>query len=338
MAFFGVSAKTSGGGGSLNPGGTGSGNANSIARWFGVGSNTLQGSSVYLDDSNNITGVNSLTVTTLIATTTITTGDNIIMLNDQVVGIPTQDAGIEVERGTSINSRCMWNETSDRWEGGIIGSLKKFLQNGDNVSELVNDAGYLTSFTETDPLSLHLNGLNWSATSPLNYSGTTLSIQQASGSQNGYLSSTDWTTFNNKVTDITRSKTLYVDKGRTDSYTADGTVLRPYTTIQSAVDYVKTVAVAGQDWTLSINTGQYVENVVLEGNLAFVKNDLIYMKDRSGLFPSISYRIRYPFMARVPEPHPRGRVPLASSCWVYPSPSPNPWLCNTQRPSCSHQR
>jgi len=38
-----------------------------------------------------------------------------------------------------------------------------------------------------------------SATSPLNYNSGTFSINQASSSTSGYLSSTDWTTFNNKL-------------------------------------------------------------------------------------------------------------------------------------------
>lgn len=53
-----------------------------------------------------------------------------------------------------------------------------------------------------------LGGINLtslSATSPLLYDNTTgvFSIQQASGSQAGYLSSADWTTFNNKVSSAT---------------------------------------------------------------------------------------------------------------------------------------
>jgi hypothetical protein len=56
------------------------------------------------------------------------------------------------------------------------------------------------------------NSSNWntaytlritSATSPLSISSNVLSISQASGSTNGYLSSTDWTTFNNKQNALT---------------------------------------------------------------------------------------------------------------------------------------
>jgi hypothetical protein len=59
-----------------------------------------------------------------------------------------------------------------------------------NNNQITNGAGYIT-----------LGSL--SASAPIQYSNTTgaISITQASGSTNGYLSSTDWTTFNNKAND-----------------------------------------------------------------------------------------------------------------------------------------
>lgn len=104
---------------------------NAVTRFDGVTGKLLQNSTVILDDAGNITGVNSLTATTLIATTTITTGDNLIVLNDDVVGPPSEDAGIEIERGTSTNSRIMWNETNDRWECGLVGTLSNVIIESD---------------------------------------------------------------------------------------------------------------------------------------------------------------------------------------------------------------
>lgn len=42
--------------------------------------------------------------------------DNIPVLNSDETGAPTENAGIEVERGTSTNTTLRWNETLDRWE------------------------------------------------------------------------------------------------------------------------------------------------------------------------------------------------------------------------------
>lgn len=55
------------------------------------------------------------TVTT-INTETVLIADNIITLNSNVTGTPTENAGIEVERGTLANVSIRWNETSDKWE------------------------------------------------------------------------------------------------------------------------------------------------------------------------------------------------------------------------------
>ena len=56
--------------------------------------------------------------TTYIDTVTLNIGDNIITLNADETGAPTQDAGIEVERGTSTNVSFVWDETNDRWTTG----------------------------------------------------------------------------------------------------------------------------------------------------------------------------------------------------------------------------
>lgn len=54
--------------------------------------------------------------TTTIDTVNLAVSDNIVVLNTDVTGAPSQDAGIEVERGTSTNTALRWNETTDRWQ------------------------------------------------------------------------------------------------------------------------------------------------------------------------------------------------------------------------------
>lgn len=54
--------------------------------------------------------------TTTINTTELAIADNIITLNSDVTAAPTQDAGVEVERGTSANTSVKWNEATDRWQ------------------------------------------------------------------------------------------------------------------------------------------------------------------------------------------------------------------------------
>lgn len=76
-----------------------------------------------LPDNVNLTGNlvvgGNLTVsgtTTSVNTETINLADNIITLNSNATGSPTENAGIEVNRGTSASVTLRWNEANDKWE------------------------------------------------------------------------------------------------------------------------------------------------------------------------------------------------------------------------------
>jgi hypothetical protein len=56
--------------------------------------------------------------TTTVNTETLTIDDNIIVLNNNEGGTPSQNAGIEVERGTATNKTFIWDEGSDNWTVG----------------------------------------------------------------------------------------------------------------------------------------------------------------------------------------------------------------------------
>lgn len=61
--------------------------------------------------------------TTTLNTETLTVEDNIIVLNNNATGAPSQNAGIEVERGSSTNVVLRWNESSDYWELTTDGTI-----------------------------------------------------------------------------------------------------------------------------------------------------------------------------------------------------------------------
>lgn len=50
-----------------------------------------------------------------ISTTEVNIVDNKVVLNTNVAGTPSADAGIKVNRGTSSDVEILWNETSDQW-------------------------------------------------------------------------------------------------------------------------------------------------------------------------------------------------------------------------------
>jgi len=69
--------------------------------------------------SGNVTVSGNLTVngtTTTVNSNTVSVGDNIIVLNSDETGTPSQNAGIEVERGTSTNVSLLFDEGTDRWK------------------------------------------------------------------------------------------------------------------------------------------------------------------------------------------------------------------------------
>lgn len=74
---------------------------------------------------NDLTVSGNLTVsgtTTTVNSNTVTIGDSVLTLNSDEAGTPSQNAGLEVERGTSTNASLLWNETSDSWVAGLLGS------------------------------------------------------------------------------------------------------------------------------------------------------------------------------------------------------------------------
>lgn len=110
-----------------------------------IGSGLTSGSISIGASGTTTTIVGNLTVsgtTTTVNSETLTVNDNIIVLNNNVTGTPTENAGIEIERGTSTNASVTWNETSDKWTAGLTGSEAVILLSG------VAASTDLTDFTE----------------------------------------------------------------------------------------------------------------------------------------------------------------------------------------------
>ena len=103
------------------------------------------GGTVTIDDNLVVSG--DLTVsgtTTSVNTETINLADNIITLNSNATGSPTENAGIEVERGDSDNVQLRWNETDDTWEATRNGTnYAALILAGDDIP-----TSDITNFTE----------------------------------------------------------------------------------------------------------------------------------------------------------------------------------------------
>lgn len=99
----------------------------------------------------NLTVTGDLTVsgtTTSINTETLTVDDNIIVLNNNATGAPSQNAGIEVERGSSTNVALRWNESSDKWETTNDGSTYSVVATNGNIALGTDTTGDSDDVTE----------------------------------------------------------------------------------------------------------------------------------------------------------------------------------------------
>lgn len=94
------------------------------------------------DSSGTITIDGNLTVsgtTTTVNSNTVNIGDNILILNSDETGTPSQDGGIEVERGTSTNVSFFWDESAGYWA----------INDASTTSKVLTAGNFETSFTGT---------------------------------------------------------------------------------------------------------------------------------------------------------------------------------------------
>ena len=71
------------------------------------------------DNTGEVIIAGNLTVqgtTTSVNSNEVNIGDSIILLNSDETGTPSQNGGIEIERGTSANKSFVWNEADDAWD------------------------------------------------------------------------------------------------------------------------------------------------------------------------------------------------------------------------------
>lgn len=107
--------------------------------------------------TNNVTIQGNLTVsgtTTTINTETVNIADNMILLNSNETLAPTQDAGLEIERGTSVNTKFYWNEALDDWYLNTDGTSAKLVFHSGNFTD--NSSNWDTAFGWGDHSGLYL--------------------------------------------------------------------------------------------------------------------------------------------------------------------------------------
>ena len=84
-------------------------------------------------------------------------GDAIITLNSDETGAPSQNAGLEIERGTSDNVLLRWNESNDKWEITTDGTNYNAISTVDaTVTSLTGTANEVEVDTSTGDVTVGL--------------------------------------------------------------------------------------------------------------------------------------------------------------------------------------
>lgn len=87
--------------------------------------------------SNNVVVSGNLTVsgtTTSVNSNEVNIGDNVIVLNSDEAGTPSQNGGLEIERGTETNASILWDEGNDYWVSGLAGAEERIVVGAGNTS------------------------------------------------------------------------------------------------------------------------------------------------------------------------------------------------------------
>ena len=112
------------------------------------------------DDTGEVIIAGNLTVqgnTTQVDSNVVNIGDAFLTLNSDETGTPSQNAGIEVERGTSTNVALRWNETTDKWEITTDGATYNAISTADaTVTTLTGTANEVEVDVSTGDVTVGL--------------------------------------------------------------------------------------------------------------------------------------------------------------------------------------
>lgn len=114
--------------------------------------------------------------TTTVNTQELNIADNIITLNSDLTTAPTQNAGIEIERGNQSNVELRWNETSDKWQ----------ITNDGTTYNNIATTDELASLAESDTLSTVV-ARGASTSTSISTGGLTVSGSIASSANNAHV-------------------------------------------------------------------------------------------------------------------------------------------------------
>ena len=152
------------------------------------GAQTIAGSKTFSDPiiiNGNLTVSGT---TTYLNTETLTVDDNIIVLNNNASGTPSENSGIQVNRGSSADVTVRWNESSDVWE---------FTNDGSSYQPIPTDTDDLTEGSTNQYFTTARARAAISASGDLSYSNGVVSFtERTDGEVRGLVSASGDLSYN----------------------------------------------------------------------------------------------------------------------------------------------
>lgn len=120
-----------------------------VSNDLNVGNNLDVTGNAVIDGNLTVSGT-----TTTVNSNTVDIGDSIITLNSDETGTPSQDGGIEIERGTSPNRSLIWDESAGEWTiQQASGTYERIATYADSVEDVVVQETGASGITVTETLS-----------------------------------------------------------------------------------------------------------------------------------------------------------------------------------------
>ena len=137
----------------------------------GVVNVTVDGSTALSVSSTGVVVAGNFTVqgtTTTVQSNTVAVADNILTLNSDTTGVPTQNAGIEVERGDEANVQVRWNEAQGKWTFTNDGAVYYGIATGtDTLAEGSTNLYFTTARARSAVSASTATGVSYNSTTGL---------------------------------------------------------------------------------------------------------------------------------------------------------------------------
>ena len=216
----------------------------------GSGSGVIKATSGTVEIKGNLVVTGDTTTVNSIQTSF---ADPKLLINGDLTGAPSEDVGIEIERGTSDNKFLLWNETTDKWSVGaetfVAGIFEGNLTG--NVTGDITSSG--STFSNIDINGGAIDGTIIGANTPAAGTFSTVTATTITGALTGNVTGTVSSIANHTTSDLTEGTNLYYTDARVDAR---------YATLQADSNFIETLDGQNGAYYLDYNNLTNVPTVI----------------------------------------------------------------------------